>query len=191
MHGTGRQQAGQEGRDRRKAPSGKRADRHEAVHVRRALDQRRQSVPVEAGTGNGQNRRRQHELDDPACLLADCRDDEMVKRRHHVPAHGEHEDRQREKGGNRQVPLECGLLGRLALRLFALCRVQVLRNASIIPGVLDGGENGLRVECPGHIGPLGGQIDIGARHARNRLKGALHAPGAGGAGHALDGDGKP
>ncbi len=80
-------------------PRGASAQCDERVHFGRPAQQRLAAKREEPTPGEGEHQRGQHELDRPAQGLSQRGHDEMMEAGDHVPAHLQHEDRQRQQNG--------------------------------------------------------------------------------------------
>ena len=156
------QHARGEGCDHGKQIRCRRADRDEAVHVRRALQQRGHTLEIKRSAWPNQHRRRQRKLDQPAFLHANSAHDQMVHARDKMAAHLQHENRQCKKARHGDTPLQ---LARLFISLGHLIRPSFVPRQH--PGRLalgaDGGDEIINGRRSGDQGLLGRQVDIGRR----------------------------
>ena len=184
-----REDVRRESRNRREAPGGGGAEHDERVHVGRAVPERRKTGAIEAQPGPKQHGGRQHERDEAHGPRADA--DGLEQMRKQVSAHREADDGQGQKGRDRHVTFQRGILVRLGLR--ASLDIAVGERTRREAGGGDSGIERSRIEPSRrfHRRTFGRQVDAGRADARHRPQRALDPAHARGAVHALDADLQP
>ncbi len=86
-------------------PGGAGAERDQRVHLRPALQERRNAGGEEAAAGDGEDKRRQRELQD-AVPSAEHHHRPVMEGGHEMAAHLDDDDRQRQRDREREVAAE-------------------------------------------------------------------------------------